>query len=528
MGSDERDSASGVDRDRAGGRLPVAESEFLSLVESAVDCACFALDAEGVVREWSAGSRRLTGHAGSAAVGEHAGTVLVTADDGRDRGWIDRLLREAAASNRAETERRIVRADGSRFRARVVVSPLRDDGGNLLGYGAVVLELTAREGERERRRRLEAVIGAVDDALAGAESRAEFESTVVDRIAAAKPYPFAAVGEIDADAGAFDPRARSVAAAGAAPDRSTIGTLGARALETDAVQVRRGSGPAGTDRSLAVVPVAAGDRRFGVLAVATADPTAFADRERVALAAFGRLIGHALLSLSARRLLYADRAIELEFESTDPALLDVTLSRELGCRSTLAHVVPVTEDVYLYYVTLEGADPDAVREFAAAAPAVRTVRLVADRGGTSDWEFEVRESTITELLAEYGAKTRSAVVEDGRSRTVVEVAPETNVRELVEAVRAAFPETDLVSKREVERSIDSHGDFREQVAAALTDKQRRALEAAYYGGYFEWPRDKSASELAEEMGVSGATFHQHLRGAEREIFTDILEGLDAR
>jgi predicted DNA binding protein len=40
---------------------------------------------------------------------------------------------------------------------------------------------------------------------------------------------------------------------------------------------------------------------------------------------------------------------------------------------------------------------------------------------------------------------------------------------------------------------------------------------AYYGGYFEWPRDSSASDVASSMGVSQPTFSNHLRGAERKL-----------
>jgi len=51
----------------------------------------------------------------------------------------------------------------------------------------------------------------------------------------------------------------------------------------------------------------------------------------------------------------------------------------------------------------------------------------------------------------------------------------------------------------------------------LTDRQRAALEAAQLNGYFEWPRPTDGAEIAETMGITRQTFHQHLRAAERKL-----------
>jgi predicted DNA binding protein len=56
----------------------------------------------------------------------------------------------------------------------------------------------------------------------------------------------------------------------------------------------------------------------------------------------------------------------------------------------------------------------------------------------------------------------------------------------------------------------------------LTERQRSALEAAYHAGFFDWPRDVSGGEMAESLGVSSPTFHQHLRKAEQKILDALL------
>ena len=57
----------------------------------------------------------------------------------------------------------------------------------------------------------------------------------------------------------------------------------------------------------------------------------------------------------------------------------------------------------------------------------------------------------------------------------------------------------------------------------LTDRQHQAVETAYRAGYFEWPRENTAQEVAESMGISSPTLHRHLRKAQNELLTEFLD-----
>jgi predicted DNA binding protein len=65
--------------------------------------------------------------------------------------------------------------------------------------------------------------------------------------------------------------------------------------------------------------------------------------------------------------------------------------------------------------------------------------------------------------------------------------------------------------------------FRETLADELTERQATALRAAYFGGYFEWPRDSTAEELADSLDVSSPTLHNHLRTAQQKLLRAFLE-----
>ncbi|RBI63756.1 hypothetical protein DMJ13_04330 [halophilic archaeon] len=51
----------------------------------------------------------------------------------------------------------------------------------------------------------------------------------------------------------------------------------------------------------------------------------------------------------------------------------------------------------------------------------------------------------------------------------------------------------------------------------LSERQREAFELARRRGYYEWPREVTAADLAEELGVSKATLLEHLRKAEAKL-----------
>jgi predicted DNA binding protein len=114
--------------------------------------------------------------------------------------------------------------------------------------------------------------------------------------------------------------------------------------------------------------------------------------------------------------------------------------------------------------------------------------------------------------------------DDGTGQFVVEVPTDEDARALVDHLRRAFPDTRLDAKRERERPIDRADGVPAAAVEDLTDRQREALEAAYFGGYFDWPRESTAEEVAESLDIAAPTLHGHLRKAEASLITALFEG----
>ena len=104
---------------------------------------------------------------------------------------------------------------------------------------------------------------------------------------------------------------------------------------------------------------------------------------------------------------------------------------------------------------------------------------------------------------------------------IIHLAPTTDVRQITTAVEEAYPKAELLRHRQITRRDDQHP-LQRRLVADLTDRQRAALEAAYYAGFFEWPRDTSGEEMADSLGIAPPTFHQHLRKAEHKVFDAVF------
>ena len=116
-----------------------------------------------------------------------------------------------------------------------------------------------------------------------------------------------------------------------------------------------------------------------------------------------------------------------------------------------------------------------------------------------------------------------AAAAPGRGRVTVEVPRSVDVRRFVSEVRATHPEARFAARTDHERPVTTDVWLGDDRGPALTNRQRQALEAAHRAGYFEWPRDSTAEEVADLLGVTRPTLHAHLRKAERELVSAFLD-----
>ena len=131
------------ERIEAEATLKRSEEQFRLLVQSVTDYAIFMLDPEGRVSSWNPGAQRIKGYMPSEIIGEHFSRFYTDEDLAAEEPR--RALETAECEGRFSKEGWRRRKDGSHFWASVVIDPIRDDRGKLIGFAKITRDLTERE-----------------------------------------------------------------------------------------------------------------------------------------------------------------------------------------------------------------------------------------------------------------------------------------------------------------------------------------------------------------------------------------------
>jgi len=116
-----------------------------------------------------------------------------------------------------------------------------------------------------------------------------------------------------------------------------------------------------------------------------------------------------------------------------------------------------------------------------------------------------------------------SVIEDGNLYLTFHFAPNADIQQVIDGVKTAYPEATLLTRSRTVRPDQQLHPPMEVLSERLTDRQLAALEAAYGAGFFNWPRDSSGEALADSLGISPSTYHQHLRKAQQTLMEIVFE-----
>lgn len=428
------------------------------------------------------------------------------------------------------------------FLMRAAPLPDHDEGSVVVAHIDItqrkLAELRAREKRREVEHLMDRIDGLVENVMESvlqADSRGEVEQTVCDRLFAVEPYVCAWVSRVDLRTDTLTPAA---AACEAFPEGTEL-ALGTddpvvRAAETGEPQVIQDTTDAtladvhrttllDEPGSIAAFPLVYGETSYGVLTVAATERDAFDERELAVLNVLARAASTAINAIEGRRILTTDSVVEVELAITDEGLFFGDLSAEFDC--TLTYEGSVYEDdgsVVMLFV-VDGSDPTALVEAARQHRNVQAATLVSEGDQEGVVEFAVSEAPIVSEMAERGAETTAIVAEGGQVRITLELPASAEPRSIIEQLQERYPSTDLMARHERERTEQTKQELVADIEERLTDRQQLALQKAYLGGFFDWPRSISGEDLAESMDISPSTYHQHLRAAEKKVLGSLFE-----
>ena len=134
--------------DQQTAELADKERQFRLLVQGVTDYAIYMLDTDGRIRSWNLGAERIKGYRSDEAIGLHFSTFYT--EEERAQDLPRRALEQAQKAGVYKQEGWRIRKDGSRFWASVVMHPLYDDGGSVIGFAKVTRDVTERKQAEEK------------------------------------------------------------------------------------------------------------------------------------------------------------------------------------------------------------------------------------------------------------------------------------------------------------------------------------------------------------------------------------------
>jgi len=136
-------------------------SYYQQMIDSITEYEVIRLDENGIICSWHPGAERLTGYTANEIVGQPV-SVFYTPED-IAAGRLEQELRTAVEKGRCETEGCRVRKDGSQFWASVVVTPIRDREGSVVGYVKIARDLTGHREQQLAALAVEQMLDAITD-----------------------------------------------------------------------------------------------------------------------------------------------------------------------------------------------------------------------------------------------------------------------------------------------------------------------------------------------------------------------------
>ncbi|WP_435159560.1 bacterio-opsin activator domain-containing protein [Haladaptatus sp. DFWS20] len=501
----------------------------------------YAYDTDGSLVGWNKRLTDITGYGDDEIDGMTPLDFVPEEDVDTILEAIDTVLTDGRIETRQSA---LVTKDGEKIPFEFNARRVTDEDGNVRGFVGLGRDLSEREKrQRELRRqrdelktfnRISEIVREVIHALVSVATREEIERTVCEYLAASELYRFAWVGDYDIveerivprvnagnDGGYHELVDREADSDWERPAETAFRTREyfiARDISTEAAlpaELRSEGIDRGIHSGIAV-PLSYGQTIYGVLVVYASRTDAFSEREADGFEALGELVGFAINAAESKKLLTTGSIVELEFDVADEDALLVPLSRRADCTFVLEGSVPASDGQFLYYLRTKGSPPEQVAAVAKSFGKVDDVQIISSHDDTGVLVLTISESLVQQFV-EIGAKVRTAHAESGEEHLVVEVAQDTDIRTLMNSIHSSHPGVKLVAKREVERADKSQSGFQESFSANLTARQQAAFRAAYLAGYYDWPRESTAEDVADTMGIAPATLHQHLRKAEGKL-----------
>lgn len=403
-------------------------------------------------------------------------------------------------------------------------------------------ELKRQNEHLETLNRASSLREAIESQLLRADSRSAIESAVCDRLTDTDACAYAWIGE--PDPGGNQLLRREDAGYG----RGYLEAISVTAVDDEAAEpagrAARTGDPTyvanvGTDlrrgpwraealsrdfQSVFAVPLVYDGFLYGVLAGYATEPDGFEAAIRSILSDLGETVAYAIDAVQRKQALLGDHVTEIELEITTRLPLSA-LADAIGTSVALEGLIPQDDGSTVVFASVEGAVECPV----PGVDGVSALSVVGESGDRTIIQLTAHGEFLTSVVDSHGGSVRTLQASpDGVTRATITVPRHVDVRTILTDINRRGVSATMVARRDESTEHDlalgpPGPTYQRAILSALTERQREVVQAAYHGGFFEWPRESTGEELADSLDISPPAFHNHVRTAELKLFTELFE-----
>lgn len=392
------------------------------------------------------------------------------------------------------------------------------------------------------RRTMGALLDA-ESAVTHADTREELESTVCEALASPERFGFVWLGALSDDGTRLIPRTWAGEERGYF-DRVDLSLSSGcdpavrAAREREPVYVRDVTDRAGEDawrhelldrghHAVLALPLVHNGSLYGVLTVCAGAFTPFDEVTTRTCSAVADSLAYGIDAMERKRALATDSSVELELRIRDPDDVLNRLADQVGGEVEFESVVTGADGSTTVYVSLSDPPSSEMVAELRESLAVEDVTAVAADDRRDVLAVRAADPTLVSTVADAGAVVRTLTASATETRLTLELPRPSSVREFFDRLGGQYEEVELLAQRTHDRPVESRQTLLARLSETLTERQQEVLETAYQNGYFEWPRARTGEQVAALLGITQPTFNNHLRVAERKLFTLLFDADDA-
>ncbi|MXV63358.1 PAS domain-containing protein [Natronorubrum sp. JWXQ-INN-674] len=389
----------------------------------------------------------------------------------------------------------------------------------------------------------------IEQLLLMADSRAEIERGVCDRLADLDSCSFAWLGEPDPGGNQLHTRARSgdergyldavvattVDDSAAEPTGRSALTRTPRYVENVADSIRDGTwrveALSRNVQSVYTVPLVYDDFLYGVLSIYADDRDAFDEPLRSTLAELGETIAYAIDAVKRKTALEGGGAaveLELEFECGDEGDGTSPLCRLADHLGTTVEFEGATirgdESPTVFAVT-EDAVPADQSTGLDDLEGIDDGSVIAETETETLLQLQCSEEFLGSVVDAHGGALRTFVADQSSARAIVDIPETIEIRDVLSGLNRQGFAASMTARREqtTDKQPALDAPARNALFERLTDRQREVVQTAYHSGFFEWPRQTTGEAVADSLDISSPAFHKHVRAVEEKLFRALFD-----